>query len=217
MDKDFEKLLAACHELSAEHAGAIVFIGGIAVYLHAINGRYADLAEATHDGDFYISMTEMSALRDTEDVVPNRRLSKHQIIRNGFEFDIYTERHSSLVVPYDEVVANAVPYDQILAAAPEHLLPLKLEAYGNRKASSKGDKDAMDIVRICLFAADEPPRKFDAGMAAKYLTAEHVNLLRQVARSPMVAAIAHGNAKVAKGYREKVTAIADLIEGEHGD
>lgn len=212
MDKEFESLLAACHALSAQLEGQIIFIGGVAVYLHAINSRHADLAESTHDGDFYISMAEMSALRDQEDVVPNRRLSKHQITRNGFEFDIYTERHSSLIVPYDEVAAAAISYDEVKAAALAHLLPLKLEAYRDRKHSSKGDKDAKDIVRICLLASDKSPRIFDAAMAAKYLTQQHLDLLRGVARSPMVPALALGNAKLAKGYRERVSATADLIE-----
>jgi hypothetical protein len=71
--------------LAREHPGH-VFIGGVAVYLHAINNpRTRDLAEASHVADFMLALADFADLRDTDEVVANRRLSKHRLIRDGVE------------------------------------------------------------------------------------------------------------------------------------
>ena len=210
MDVEFRKLLTLCAELSNRHPD-ITYIGGIAVYLHAVNGGQAEIAEATHDADFYISMTEMSELRDVEDLTPNRRLNKHQIIRGGFEFDIYTERLSALIVPYDAVRAHAVRYENIHVACHEHLLALKLEAFRDRRGSAKGAKDVRDIARLCLTLKKPRDRPFAPALAAPYLTDEHINLLRDAAKSPEITALAGGNAKVAKEMRSQINRIVELI------
>ena len=148
-DTDFRELLTACQEIAITFSEGVIFIGGIAVYLHAINGdSTSGLAEFTHDGDFYISLADMADLRDIEQVTANRRLSKHQLIKRGFEFDIYTERQSSLIVPYDQVAAYSETFDELRVACLEHLLVLKLEAYRDRRNSSKGQKDSKDIIRL---------------------------------------------------------------------
>lgn len=210
MDAEFRKLLAICAELSNQHPD-ITYIGGIAVYLHAVNGGEAEIAEATHDADFYVSMAEMSELRDVEDVTPNRRLNRHQIIRSGFEFDIYTERLSALIVPYDAVRAHAVRYGTIAVACQEHLLALKLEAFRDRRGSAKGDKDVRDIARLCLTMKKSRDRPFDPALVAAYLTDEHVSLLRDAAKSPEITALAGGNAKTAKDMRAQINRIVDMI------
>ena len=199
----FEELLLACQEIAELCPDGVVFIGGIAVYLHAINNDLTkDLAETTHDADFYISIADMSDLRDIEEVTPNRRLSKHQLIKRGFEFDIYTERHSALVVPYDQVMALSEMHDTIRVAALEHLLVLKLEAYRQRRASSKGQKDAKDIIRIALIASTRKPA-FNQDAVRGYLGADHLELLEQIQRGPEMLALARGNSKQAKSYREQ--------------
>src|SRR6185436_10365237 len=109
-----------------------------------------------YDADFYISFADMGDLRDIEEVTANRRLSKHQMIKHGFEFDIYTERQSTLVLPYDVVLASSQIVGGIRVASPEHLLVLKLEAFADRKGSAKGDKDAKDLLRIAVAARRQP-------------------------------------------------------------
>ena len=201
-NSDFSELLLACQEISALFPDGVVFIGGIAVYLHTINSEEtASLAEFTHDADFYISIADMSDLRDIEELTPNRRLNKHQLIKRGFEFDIYTERHSALIVPYDEISAHAVSYDRMRVASLEHLLVLKLEAYRDRRSSAKGQKDAKDLIRIAL-AAQKRNKKFDKNLIKGFLGEEHLTLLETVQRGPEMLALAKGNAKLAKSYRD---------------
>jgi hypothetical protein len=147
----------------------------------------------------------MGDLRDMEEVVPNRRLSKHQLTKDGFEFDIYTERHAALVVPYDAVRAASSVVGGIRTAALEHLLILKLDAFADRRASSKGDKDAKDLLRIAAVAArgDQPLRR---RLALPYLRDEHLDLLSRVESGPHAISLAHGNAKVASGLRKDLRA-----------
>lgn len=215
----FEELLRACHDLAEMFPEGVVFIGGIAVYLHAINNEAAKpFAEFTHDADFYISLADMADLRDLEDVTPNRRLNKHQLIKRGFEFDVYTERHSALIVPYDSVVAHAVSYGEFRVTCLEHLFALKLEAYRDRQESVKGQKDAKDLVRIALIAGTGTMH-FNASLAAPYLGDQHVALLQRIAKGPEITAMARGNAKTAKQLRryfEKIVAEQVRLQKESG-
>lgn len=210
--REFETLLAICGELAGLFPDGIVFIGGIAVYLHTVNvTETRELAELTHDADFYISLADMADLRDLEEVTANRRLSKHQLIKRGFEFDIYTERQAALIVPYDAVRARSESRGGIRVASLDHLLVLKLEAFRDRKGSAKGDKDAMDLIRIAAAAAHDRSA-FDAHAARPYFHEDHLELLERVERGPHALALAHGNAKRAKGLRQDLSRMIDALE-----
>ncbi len=211
MDKnEFSSLMGECFKLSETYPD-IVYIGGIAVYMHCVNTNeqlVSQLAEFTHDGDFYISIPSMSDLRDAEEVVQNSRLSKHQIKKKGFEFDIYTEHHSSLIAPYSDVAANAVAYNGFRVASLPHLLALKLEAFLDRQGSSKGEKDAKDVIRIALCARH---LGFDAGIYCRYSTQDHLNLLEKVLKGPYSIELAMGNHHQAKKIRESVSFLVEAI------
>lgn len=202
-EPEFEQLLVACNKIAGMFPAGLVYIGGIAVYLHAVNTESArQYAEATHDADLYISMAELSDLRDIEEVTANSRLSKHQLIKDGFEFDIYTERHASLPVAYDQVLAHCVRYEGIKVASLEHLLVLKLNAYKDRKGSAKGQKDAKDLVRIALVAEAAKPGSFSGNTVSAYLGDDEIALLQGIAKGPEILAMAKGNSFVAKRLRQ---------------
>jgi len=214
-DDQFPALLAACEELSAMFPDGLVFIGGIAVYLHAVNHPATHaFAEATHDGDFYISLADMAELRDIEELTPNRRLSKHQLMKAGFEFDIYTERHSSLIVPYSEVIAYAENYGALKVAGLEHLFALKVEAYRDRKSSSKGSKDAKDLIRIAAIAAARK-KPLRGSLIAPYLRDEHLSLLDDLVKRPEFVAMTRGNAMQAKRLRSQFSAAVAMLRKAH--
>ena len=205
---DFQSLLATCGEVAREFPQGVIFIGGIAVYLHAINTTTAAaFAEATHDADFLISLADMADLRDVEEVTSNRRLSKHQMVKNGFEFDIYTERQSALIVPYDEAAARTEKYGEIRVGAIEHLTVLKLEAFADRQGSRKGEKDAMDLLRLTQVSAARRAG-FRIDVALPFLREAHIALLDKVARGPFATALARGNAHQAKEIRAHFERIA---------
>ena len=205
--RDFETLLAACAEVAQLFPDGVVFIGGIAVYLHAKNhAQTSELAELTHDADFYISLADMGDLRDIEEVTANRRLSKHQMIKRGFEFDIYTERQSTLVVPYDVVLVASKVIGGIRIASLEHLMVLKLAAFADRKDSAKGDKDAKDLLRIAAVAKHSGV-PFRAERVTPYLRDGHLELLTRVECGPHAMSLARGNAMQAKRLRQSLSKI----------
>jgi hypothetical protein len=215
-DREFEELLSACGEIARAFPAGVVFIGGIAVYLHAKNHpQTAPLADTTHDADFYISLADMGDLRDLEEVTPNRRRSKHLLVKRGFEFDIYTERQSALIVPYDAVVAASVIYGDIRVASLEHLFALKLEAFLDRKDSRKGDKDAADLLRIAA-VAERAPSLFRIDLCAPYVRAAHLPLLDRVERGPYATAMAKGNAVAAKKLRAAFAALSTELKAALG-
>lgn len=211
-DSEFNELLTVCHEIADTFSDGVVFIGGIAVYLHCINHDLTKpLAESTHDGDFYISLADMGDLRDIEEVQSNRKLNKHQIRKRGFEFDIYTERQSSLIVPYDQAIAHAVLYDRIRVACVEHLIALKLEAYLDRKDSARGQKDAKDLIRLFL-VAQLNLKAFNIDLCLAYLREEHLPLIDRVRKGPEFLSLTRGNAKEAKEMRIAFEKIAKRFD-----
>jgi len=142
----------------------------------------------------------MADLRDLEQLTPNRGLSKHQLIKRGIEFDVYTERHSALIVPYNQVIASSINFDLLKVAALEELFVLKLEAYRDRYSSTKASKDAKDLIRIALVAGSQIP-KFNYVRVSSYLTEQHFERLGRVERGAEPLALAKGNSKEAKGIR----------------
>ncbi len=194
---EFQKILSVS-KLIAEESPGHVFIGGIAVYLHAINNsRTQAAAETSHDSDLMISLEDLGTLRDLHEMTRNQRLDKHQIIYDGVEFDVYVERQNSLAVPYDEVRRHAVVYDGIHVAALEHLLILKLNALTARARSSKGAKDRRDVVMIVRLMGG----KLKKGLLAPYVLPKHVKALEEVEQSPVFTEISGGNAHEAKSIR----------------
>ncbi len=206
---DFSRLVSLCHEIGRLYEPGLVFIGGIGVYLHTVNTPgLAELAEATRDADLYISISGFSDLREIEELSANARLSKHEFRKGGFSFDVYTERHSRLPVPYAEVAADAREYDGVRVAAQEHLLVLKLEAAVERKGSEHGRKDIKDIIRLMLVAAQSA---FDPGRCVAFMQDRHLELLEDIARGPEFSSLARGNAKEAKALRSRFATVLGQI------
>ncbi len=207
---EFQRILGEVARIAEEHPGH-VFIGGVAVYLHAINNpRTKEGAEASHDADFMLALSEFADLRDTDEVVANRRLSKHQLIRRGVEFDVYVERQNNLLVPYDEAAAHADAYGPIRVACLEHLVVLKLEALRDRMNSAKGDKDARDLVTIARVSGG----KIRPALASPFVRDEHMDLLERVAKSHVFTYLTRGNAHEAKALRRLFTDFVSALTAE---
>lgn len=211
-EQSFDQLLQACAELADWFPEGLVFIGGMAVYLHAINQEATRaLAETTHDADLYISLADMADLRELEELTSNRRLGKHQLIKRGFDVDVYTERQSSLPVPYDQVMAHSQAHDVFKIACLEHLLVLKMAAYQDRKGSTKGEKDARDILRIAVVAqAAESP--MDPALVLPYWTTTELQLLRLIEKGVAPLALSSGNAHEARRFRQSMKELVDALE-----
>ena len=151
----------------------------------------------------------MADLRDVEEIIPNRRLNRRQMIKRGFEFDLYVERQSNWIVPYDAIISHANSYPPFHVASVEHLWVLKLEAFADRRHSVKGEKDAQDLLRVAAIAT-RGSLGFRAKIAAPYIRDSHLELLELVERGPHAVALARGNVREAKRRRH---AFGDLAQG----
>lgn len=209
----FHKLLSLATEIGQLYDD-LVYIGGIAVYLHAINHeKTRPFAQGTADADFYISLANLSELRSIEELTSNSRLKKLEFHKGGFAFAVYAERQSGLPVPYDMVAAYAVEYEGVKVASLEDLLVLKLEAAVDRHASEHGRKDARDVVRILLLG---DLTSFDASRAITFMRDDHLERLQAILKGPEFVTIAEGNAKVASQLRQMAARTFARIEAAFG-
>lgn len=212
MDEDFKRLMGVCGELAQDFSEGLVFIGGIAVYLHAFNHEHTRmLAETTHDADVYVSLKDLSDLRDQEELTSNKRLSKHQIIKNGFEVDVYTERQAGLRLSYDEVMAHSETLDVMRVACLEHLLVLKLGAYKDRKSSAKGDKDGRDLLRLAA-VMDLSSTAFRKALVEAHLDSDDVELLEALSKSSLPVAMTGGNVHEARALRHSMNRLVEALK-----
>jgi hypothetical protein len=202
-------LWAAICELTEQFPDGLVFIGGIAVYLHARQAKLAPWGvEFSHDGDFYISLADFSDLRDIEEVTVNRRLSKHQFIKNKIDFDVYLEHNNTLRVPYVAAWEHSSIVENVRVVSLEHLLMLKLDAYADRKGSAKGRKDERDLIRISHILSRQRIHK---KWLEPYATTEDVRLLTEALRSPEFVLMNGGNVQQASRLRTDFRKVLDAV------
>jgi hypothetical protein len=198
-ETEWGKLWAAVTEVQHGFEPGAVFIGGVAVYAHTKDSTaFKSYFAFSHDADFMISVADYTDLKDIEQVTSNRRLSKSQFYKGGFEFDVYVQGHNDLTVPYDEVVAASELHSGVRVACLEHLLILKLKAYEDRRGSAKGDKDEDDLLKILLLLSEK-------GVSPDFVTRiddDMARVLEAVVRSDAGLRISGGNSFIASGLRK---------------
>jgi len=202
----FDKIIRKCRELGGEYPD-VVFIGGVAVYLHASSAGTGVPPEASHDADFMVSVFDYGAIKDAEEVTANPRLGKHQMLSGGVEFDVYVDRWNKLIVPYAEVATYSVTVEGVRVASLEHLLVLKLEALGKRGHTRKGDKDRGDVVQLGLMIG----RKSRGKLLEPYLREDHLESLVSLAGSAVFYELCGGDAHDARRVREAFTVFVGTL------
>ena len=187
-----------------------IFIGGIAVYLHALSQNLTgSWIEFSHDGDLYISLADLADLSDLVELTTNRRLNNHQFVRESIEFDVYVEHNNSLRVPYKDAARASSVVDGVRVASLEHLLVLKLDAFAARRGSAKGRKDERDLLRIAHMLATSGVHK---DRLVKFVTDDMVALLLHVLQSSSeFSAIAPNNMKLANKLRSEVVKLISEV------
>lgn len=208
-NSEWDRIWSGLADLREWFPQGMVLIGGIAVWLHGKDRLDQRLLEVSHDADFLLSLTDYADLRDLEEVVRNRRLDKHQIIKNGVDFDIYVEQNNSLSIPYDVAAQHAVTLDGYRVLAIEHLLVLKCDAASNR-TGAKREKDFRDLARIILLM-DAP----DADILGPYLTPARTAVIDACAsQSSLFVDLAGGNrheaARLSARFQDNLRAIHDV-------
>lgn len=195
------------HAFAQDYEEDVVLIGGVAVYLHLLAAARKDLpVESTHDADLYVALASWSDIREHYSVEANRRLTKHQIVIDDVEFDIYLENHNGLRVAYADLREASVVLSGVRVAGLEHLLLLKLDAARDRWSSGHGAKDRRDIAKILILM-----RRMDPKYTLAQCTDEDMALLHRVEQSNVFSEIAMGNAHVASALRREARDFVDRL------
>jgi hypothetical protein len=199
-EEAWQALLRGIHEIGDLFQNDVVFIGGIAVYLHSVASKMApEFVERSHDADLYISLPAFDDLRSIETVTSNPRLRKKQFIKYGMDYDVYLEHNHSLLVSYADIFRASSIIDGIRVASLEHLLVLKMAALVDRENTPKGPKDARDVIRIVLLLKQHGAFR---SRLERYFTADTARGLTHLSQSREFATLARGNFHEARGLRD---------------
>jgi hypothetical protein len=122
-----------------------ILIGGWAVYLYSKSLKSKDI-------DIVIDYKALAKIKETDEVFKNERLRKYEINEGNFDVDIYVPHYSELGIDVLEIQKNTTNKEGFVVPALEILLLMKLFAWHNRRGSSKGQKDELDIFSLALLA-----------------------------------------------------------------
>jgi hypothetical protein len=207
------KLWKIVRDLIKISDGEIVFIGGIAVYLHAARRRAAKLPpETTHDVDAALSLVAAGSMRDELEVVPNPRLKKAQVKIGEIDVDLYVEYQNGLRFDYQELAQYATTARKLKIAALGHLLLLKIDAYLARSTSARGAKDRRDIAKILVLLADASKEQRD--LVIGHAVTADLKVVAEVLKSSAFMEIAKHNAKIAAELRKRAQRAITVIQEE---
>lgn len=118
-----------------------ILIGGWAVYLYSKSLKSKDI-------DIIIDYKVLAKMKEAGEVVKNDRLSKYEINAGYFDVDIYVPHYSKLGIEAEEIQSFVVSREGFDVPALEVLFLMKLFAWHNRRGSTKGQKDELDIFSL---------------------------------------------------------------------
>lgn len=152
-----------------------ILIGGWAVYLYSKSIKSKDL-------DIIVDYGVLAEIKKTNEIFKNDRLRKYEINEGNFDVDIYVPYYSELGIEIEEIRKNLFSKEGFTVPALEMLLLMKLFAWHNRRGSSKGQKDELDILSLASLL------EFDWKKYAKFVkkfnfskyNEEFMNLLKSV-------------------------------------
>ncbi len=136
-----------------------ILIGGWAVYL------YTHL-EKSKGIDIIVDYDALKSLNELYELNKNQKLSKYQIKLGDLDIDVYVPYYSKLSVPPEDIIASSRSVEGFMLPSPEMLLVLKLGALNARRASIKGQKDAVDILGLLLYS--DLDKNLVKSLCAKY-------------------------------------------------
>ncbi len=136
-----EKSFKILQELKKEFN--FILIGGWAVFLYA-------KALKSKDIDIILDYDQLEKIRQKFALAKNERLKKYEIKIEEIDIDIYVPYFSNLGLPVEEIKKYYQSREGFLLPLAEILLILKVYAASQRKGTSKGRKDLIDIFSLIL-------------------------------------------------------------------
>ena len=120
-----------------------ILIGGWAVYLYSKRLKSKDI-------DIIVDYDVLAKIKKSDEIFKNERLRRYEINTGNFDIDIYLPHYSDLGIEVAEIQNHIVNKEGFSAPALEILLLMKLFAWHNRRGSSKGQKDELDIFSLAF-------------------------------------------------------------------
>ena len=121
-----------------------ILIGGWAIYLWTKQQKSKDI-------DIVVNIEELQKLK-AENLSKNDHLKKYEIKTGEIDIDIYVSHFSKLAVAPENLEKYARDVEGFRVISQEVLLVLKQGAYEDRKNSTKGEKDKIDILSLLFFS-----------------------------------------------------------------
>jgi hypothetical protein len=118
-----------------------ILIGGWAVFLYT-------KALKSKDIDVVVDYDELEKIRKNFEVSKNERLKKYEAKIEEIDIDIYLPYFSNIGLPVEEIKNYAQSVEGFIAPIPEILLILKAVTLIERKGTTKGKKDLIDIFSL---------------------------------------------------------------------
>ncbi len=118
-----------------------ILIGGWAVWMWT-------KAQKSKDIDIIVDFKTLSELKKGYDLRKNDKMRKYEIKIDDIDIDIYVTHYSQLAVAIEKIETTKIEGFDV--ARPEFLLALKQGAELERRESTKGEKDRIDIMGMLL-------------------------------------------------------------------
>jgi len=118
-----------------------ILIGGWAIFLYT-------KALKSKDIDIIIDYDELEKFKKEFDIVKNERLKKYEAKVEQIDIDIYLPYYSNIGLRVEEVKKYTQSIEGFEVPIPEVLLILKTYTFFQRKNTTKGRKDLIDIFSL---------------------------------------------------------------------
>jgi hypothetical protein len=118
-----------------------ILIGGWAIYLYT-------KALKSKDIDIVVDYIELEKFKREFEIFKNERLRKYEIKIEEIDIDIYLPHFSDLKFPLEKIKDHIQSIEGFKVPIPEILLILKVATYFERRGTTKGEKDFLDIFTL---------------------------------------------------------------------
>jgi len=118
-----------------------ILIGGWAIFLYT-------KALKSKDIDIIVDYDELEKFKKEFDIVKNERLKKYEAKIEQIDIDIYLPYYSNIGLRVEEVKKYTQSIEGFEVPIPEILLILKTYTFFQRKNTTKGRKDLIDIFSL---------------------------------------------------------------------
>lgn len=176
-----------------------ILIGGWAIFVYTESLKSKDI-------DIIVDYGQLEVLKEKYDVVKNQRLKKYEAKIENIDIDIYLPFFSDLGFPVEEVQNHTQSRQGFVLPVPEILLIFKAVTYEERKGSTKGQKDLVDIFSL-LAEADLDWERYHE-LIADYNLQDISQNLKEIVDSadpiPELDLLNHQLAKLKSGVLEKL-------------